>query len=45
MQTVMLELRPPVSAPVSAEVVIVEDLDELSAAGRCSCSAGDDNPY
>jgi hypothetical protein len=27
------------------QVEFVEDLDEILEANRCSCNAGDDNPY
>ena len=27
------------------EIELVEDLDELVESSKCSCNAGDDNPY
>lgn len=27
------------------EIVFVEDLDELVESSKCSCNAGDDQPY
>jgi hypothetical protein len=27
------------------EIQLVEDLDELVESSKCSCNAGDDNPY
>ncbi|MGH3923367.1 MAG: hypothetical protein ACRDTT_10935 [Pseudonocardiaceae bacterium] len=27
------------------EIELVSDLDELVESSRCSCNAGDDNPY
>lgn len=27
------------------EIVVVEDLDELVESSKCSCNAGDDQPY
>ncbi|HUY45826.1 MAG TPA: hypothetical protein VMV92_08890 [Streptosporangiaceae bacterium] len=29
----------------SQEVEFVEDLDDLSEGDKCSCKAGDDNPF
>ena len=29
----------------SAEVELVDDLDELAESTKCSCNAGDDNPF
>jgi hypothetical protein len=34
------------SRPVeSDEIVFVEDVDELVESSKCSCNAGDDQPY
>ncbi|MGH8896885.1 MAG: hypothetical protein ACRDZ4_07670 [Egibacteraceae bacterium] len=41
----------PVSVEIQAsrvdsdEIELVTDLDELVESSRCSCNAGDDNPY
>jgi hypothetical protein len=41
-----IELRPrPVEPATADEIEFVEDLDVLSEADVCSCSAGDDNPF
>jgi hypothetical protein len=43
MTVVDIDLRP---RPVGDDdVLIVEDVDELVAANKCSCAAGDDQPY
>jgi len=40
---VALELAAP---PVRSDaIVLVDDVEELSAFGRCSCAASDDAPY
>ncbi len=43
MTTVLLELKPP--ATESDKLEFVEDLDVLVESSKCSCNAGDDNPY
>ena len=44
--TVLVELKPPAASPAETdEIQIIDDLEALSEDGRCSCSAGDDNPY
>jgi hypothetical protein len=43
MAPVLVEITPP---PAEAgEITLVEDLDTLVESSRCSCNAGDDNPY
>lgn len=37
----LIETRP----DESEEISLVPDLDVLSESNRCSCSAGDDQPY
>ena len=43
MTAVLVELKPP--AKESDELEFVEDLDVLVESSKCSCNAGDDNPY
>ena len=43
MTAVLLELKPPPTE--SNEMEFVEDLDVLVESSKCSCNAGDDNPY
>jgi len=44
--TVLIELAPPAAPPAETdEIQIIDDLETLSANGRCSCDASDDNPY
>ncbi|MEU0511627.1 hypothetical protein [Amycolatopsis sp. NPDC006125] len=43
MTAVLLELQPPRAE--SDELEFVEDLDVLVESSKCSCNAGDDNPY
>jgi len=38
---VTIEIRP----PVTDEIEFVDDLDVLVESSKCSCNAGDDNPY
>jgi len=33
------------SRPTGHEIELVIDLDELVESSKCSCNAGDDNPY
>jgi hypothetical protein len=40
---VLVELKPP--STESDELEFVEDLDVLVESSKCSCNAGDDNPY
>lgn len=43
---VLIDLKPPAASPAEThEIQIIDDLDVLSDDGRCSCSAGDDQPY
>lgn len=45
MTAVMIELTAP-PAPVDDDAIeMVDDVEELSAFNRCSCSASDDAPY
>jgi hypothetical protein len=39
-----IELRPPATASIQ-EIELVDDLDVLVESSKCSCNAGDDNPY
>jgi hypothetical protein len=41
---VLVELKPS-STTESDELEFVEDLDVLVESSKCSCNAGDDNPY
>lgn len=43
MTTVAVEVTTPPTAV--EEIELVEDLDELVESSKCSCNAGDDNPY
>lgn len=43
MTAVLVELKPPVTE--SDELEFVDDLDVLVESSKCSCNAGDDNPY
>ena len=43
MTAVPIELTPPKAR--TDELEIVEDLDVLVESSKCSCNAGDDNPY
>lgn len=38
---VEIELR----LPATDEIELVDDLDVLVESSKCSCNAGDDNPY
>jgi hypothetical protein len=40
---VLIQISP--RRPEPEEVELVEDLDQLVESSRCSCNAGDDNPY
>lgn len=43
MAAVFVEIEP---RPMpDGEVALVEDLDALVESSKCSCNAGDDNPY
>jgi hypothetical protein len=44
---VLVELKPPstTESTESDELEFVEDLDVLVESSKCSCNAGDDNPY
>jgi hypothetical protein len=39
-----IELRSPATEPIQ-EIELVDDLDVLVESSKCSCNAGDDNPY
>lgn len=41
--TIPVPLAAPQQGP--AEIEFVENLDELVESSKCSCNAGDDNPY
>jgi hypothetical protein len=41
--TVLIQIAPRRVEP--EEVELVADLDQLVESSRCSCNAGDDNPY
>ncbi|CAM3575372.1 hypothetical protein NOGI109294_03155 [Nocardiopsis gilva] len=43
MTAVFVELQPP--AQRTAEIEFVDDLDDVLESEKCSCNAGDDNPY
>lgn len=43
MTVVLVELKPP--STQSDELEFVDDLDVLVESSKCSCNAGDDNPY
>lgn len=46
MTAVLLELQAPrTESDASDELEFVEDLDVLVESSKCSCNAGDDNPY
>ncbi|HZD14668.1 MAG TPA: hypothetical protein VE196_05985 [Pseudonocardiaceae bacterium] len=34
-----------IQSPPARDIELVEDLDELVESSKCSCNAGDDNPY
>jgi len=42
--TIELPARPQPAEPETAEIIVV-DMEDFSAANRCSCAASDDNPY
>ena len=42
---VEITIRPSVTAAETDEIELVDDLDELVESSKCSCNAGDDNPY
>ncbi len=43
MTAIAIELAPPPATPDA--VVMVDDVEQLSAFNRCSCAVGDDLPY
>lgn len=43
MTAVFVEIGMP--ARQNAEIEFVDDLDEVLESEKCSCNAGDDNPY
>jgi hypothetical protein len=44
MSAVLVQIAP-VPAVEDEEITIIDDVDELVDSTKCSCSAGDDNPY
>ncbi|MGH3766439.1 MAG: hypothetical protein ACRDTX_15045 [Pseudonocardiaceae bacterium] len=34
-----------IQLPPTEDIELVDDLDELVESSKCSCNAGDDNPY
>lgn len=42
---VEIALRPPAAVEPVQEIELVDDLDVLVESSKCSCNAGDDNPY
>lgn len=34
-----------IQSPTTEDIELVDDLDELVESSKCSCNAGDDNPY
>lgn len=42
---VEIQLRPPATEAPIEEIELVDDLDVLVESSKCSCNAGDDNPY
>ncbi len=42
MTSVFVEI---VSRPADNEIVFIDDVDALVESSKCSCNAGDDNPY
>nr|CEL20234.1 hypothetical protein [Kibdelosporangium sp. MJ126-NF4] len=38
-------MRPPAPEEPVQEIELVDDLDVLVESSKCSCNAGDDNPY
>lgn len=48
MTAVLVEItfrRPPDQNTDSNEIEFVDDLDAIVESSKCSCNAGDDNPY
>lgn len=43
MTTVPVEIT--IHPTPTEEIELVDDLDELVESSKCSCNAGDDNPY
>jgi hypothetical protein len=41
---VEIQLRPPATKPTQ-EIEFIDDLDVVVESSKCSCNAGDDNPY
>lgn len=39
----LIELGPTRTSTI--EIELIDDLDELAESTKCSCNAGDDNPY
>jgi hypothetical protein len=44
MSAVLAQITPPPTAEED-EIIVIDDVDELVDSTKCSCSAGDDNPY
>lgn len=42
---VEITIRPAESVVDTDEIELVDDLDVLVESSKCSCNAGDDNPY
>jgi hypothetical protein len=42
---VEITIRPADSVVDTDEIELVDDLDSLVESSKCSCNAGDDNPY
>ncbi|MGH3599882.1 MAG: hypothetical protein ACRDQH_06335 [Pseudonocardiaceae bacterium] len=34
-----------IQPPPTEDIELIDDLDELVESSKCSCNAGDDNPY
>ncbi|SBW24642.1 hypothetical protein FDG2_4237 [Candidatus Protofrankia californiensis] len=43
MTAVLVEITPGLAA--DDEIVFIDDVDALVESSKCSCNAGDDNPY
>jgi hypothetical protein len=42
---VEIQPRPAEKDTATADVQVIEDLEEIVESTMCSCNAGDDNPY
>ena len=45
MAPVAIEIAPSRDAGKADEIEFVDDLDDVVESTKCSCNAGDDNPY